>query len=223
MGHCQVLSPRYPLQGEAAVVGNQQGLPCGSIITITGQELVVDSFQDRPHSIQILHLHRKGPSTYEAMLWDHPQQSTVLTKCGLPKSPCGLTWHQSSIDSMPQEVVVDISRDQTPATSNSTLSHALTGKCKNYMPNTYGGGWGIIETIDENREKISNCWLEPATVRWQIRKNDHLSCGVGIWVVAEQRRGRISLGSSHRCISWQFQPTGCTINRSISILLPQGV
>ena len=39
MGHCQVLTPLCPLQVETAVVGNQQGLPCGSIGTVTtGQE-----------------------------------------------------------------------------------------------------------------------------------------------------------------------------------------
>ena len=42
-----------------------------------GEELVVDGFPANHHSIQIPHLYRPGPSTYEAILLGHPEQSTV--------------------------------------------------------------------------------------------------------------------------------------------------
>ena len=48
-----------------------------------GKEPVVDRFPTIPHSIQIPHLQRQGPSTYEAILSGHPEQSKVLTRCGL--------------------------------------------------------------------------------------------------------------------------------------------
>ena len=135
--HCQVLPPLCPLKAETVVVGSQQGLSCGSIGTVNmRREPVVDGFLARSHSIQVPHLHRQGPSTYEAILSDHPQQSTVLTRCGLPKGPRGFAWHQSSSGIMPPEDAVDGSTSQTDETSNSTLPHTLTGKCKHRMRNT---------------------------------------------------------------------------------------
>ena len=144
MGQCQVLLRLYPLQGVAAVVGSQQGLPCGYIGTVsTGQKLVADGFPASPYSIQIPHLRHQGPSTYEAILLRHPEQSTVLMRCGLPRSPRGLGWHQSSSGSMPPEDVVDGNTSQTHrASNNSTLLHALTGKNKHFMPYTYRGCTG---------------------------------------------------------------------------------
>ena len=65
------------------VVGSQQWLLCGSIGMVTkGQEPVIDGFPASPDSIQIPHP-CQGPSTYEANLLDHPEQSMVLTRCGL--------------------------------------------------------------------------------------------------------------------------------------------
>ena len=69
------------------MVGSEQGLPCGSIGTVTtGQEPVVDVFPASPHSIQIPHSCRQGMSIYEVILSDHPEQKTVLTRCGLARS-----------------------------------------------------------------------------------------------------------------------------------------
>ena len=74
MGHCQVLSPLCPHQAQAVVDDIQQGLPCGYIRKETmGQKSVVDGFTASPHSLQIPH---PRPSTYDAILSDHPQQST---------------------------------------------------------------------------------------------------------------------------------------------------
>ena len=143
MGYCLVLSPLCPLHAETLVVGNQQRLSCGSIGKVTtGQEPVVGGFLVSPHSIEIPRPCRYHPSTHEAILSDYPQQSTVLTRCGLLMSPRGLAWHQSSSGGMPLEDAVDGSTSQTHETSNSTLPHALMGKCKHFMLNTYRGWTG---------------------------------------------------------------------------------
>ena len=92
---------------------------------------------------KIPHPRRQGPSTYKAILLDHPQQSVVWTRCGHPRSLRGLAWQQISSGSKPQEDVVDGSLSQTYATSNSTLPHALMGK--HFMPNTYGVGDALLE------------------------------------------------------------------------------
>ena len=161
MGHCQLLPTLCPLQAEAVVVGSQQGLPCGSIGTITtGQQPVVDSLMASPHSIQILPPHRQGLSTYEVILSDHHQQSTVLCGCGLPRSPRGPAWHQSFSGSMPPEDAVGGSKSQTHSTSKSTLPHAVMGKGKHSMPNTYRVARGMFRPSSENWEKLCNCWFD---------------------------------------------------------------
>ena len=50
--------------------------------------------------------------------------------------------HQSSSGSMPPEDAFDGSTSQTHATSNSTLLHALTGKCGHFVPNNCRGMMG---------------------------------------------------------------------------------
>ena len=71
-----------------AVVDSQQGLPYVSIGTAAkGQEPAVDGSTASPHSIAIPHQRFQGPHTYEAILLDHPEQNTVLVRCGLPRSP----------------------------------------------------------------------------------------------------------------------------------------
>ena len=161
------------------MVGNQQGLPCGSIGTVKmAQKQVVDGFPASPHSIQIPRPCRQVSSTYEAILSDHPQHSTVWTRCSLPRSPLGLAWHQCSSGSMPQEEAVDGSMSQTHATSNSILPHALSWACGStacLIP--IGVAWGIIRIINNNWETICSYWFELATVQMQIWPNDHLSCG----------------------------------------------
>ena len=140
MGHCKVLSSLWPLQAERSMFNNQPGLPCGSIdMVTTGQEPVVDDFLTSPNSIQIPHLCHQGPGTFEAILSDHLEQNIVLTRCGLPRSPHGLAWYQSSSGSMPLEDAVDGSTSQIHVTSNNALRHTLAGKCKHFMPNTYRG------------------------------------------------------------------------------------
>ena len=149
MSHCQVLPTLCPLQVETAVVGSQQGLPFESTGTVTTEEEpVVDGFP--AHSIQVLHPRPRVPNTYEAIQSDHPEQSTVLARCGLPSSPHGRVCHQSSSGSMPQGHAVVGSMSQTHTTSNSTLPDALMGKCKHFTLIPIVFGWGIIRTISEN-------------------------------------------------------------------------
>ena len=183
MGHCRVLPTLCSFQAEVVVVGSQQGLLCGSIgmVTIGPREPFVNGFTASPHSIQIPYLRRQGPSTYEAILLDHPQQNTVLKRCGLPRGPRGPAWHQSSSDSMPPEDAFEGSTSQTHVTSSGTLPHAVKGKCKHSMSNTYTVGRGIIRLISENWENICNCWFELVTVRRQLGGNDHLSCSFEFW------------------------------------------
>ena len=76
---------------------------------------------------------------------------------------------------------VDGSISQTHATSNSTLQHAFTGKCKHLMLSTFRGWTGhYYNNQRELRVKISNCWFELATMWRQIWGNDHLSCRFGL-------------------------------------------
>ena len=145
VGHCQVPPPLRPLQAETTVVGNQQGLRCGSICPVTtGQESVVNRCATSPYSVQISHPRRQGPSTQETILSDHPQQCTVLPRCCLSGSPWRLAWHQRSSGSMPFEYAVDGSTSQTHTGSNSTLLNAFTGKCKHLMPNGQRGWTGAL-------------------------------------------------------------------------------
>ena len=140
VGHCQVPPPLRPLQAETTVVGSQQGLRYGSICPVTTwQESVVNRCATSPHSVQISHPRRQGPSTQETILSDHPQQCTVLPRCCLSGSPWRLAWHQRSSGSMPFGYAVDGSKSQTHTGSNSTLRNVLTGKCKHLMPNTHRG------------------------------------------------------------------------------------
>ena len=151
VGHCQDPPPLHPLQVETTVVGSQQGLRCGSICPVTtGQESVVNLCETSPHSIQISHPRRQGPSTQETILFDPPQKCTVLPRCCLSGSPWRLAWHQRSSGSMPFEYAVDGSTSQTHTGSNSTLLNALTGKCKHLMPNTHRGWTGHCSNNQKN-------------------------------------------------------------------------
>ena len=144
------------VQAEMVVVCSQQGLSCESIGTVTpGQEPVVGGFLAGPYSIQIPHPCCQGTKIYETILLDHPQQSTVLTTCGLTGSLRWFAWHQSSSVSMPPGDAVDGSTCQTHATSNSTVPHALTGKCKHFMPNIYRGWMRHLSTITEKYENFT--------------------------------------------------------------------
>ena len=151
VGLCQVPPPLRPLQVETTVVGSQQGLRCGSICPVTtGQESVVNRCATSPHSVQISHPRRQGPSTQEPILSDHPQQCTVLPRCCLSGSPWRLAWHQKSSGSMPFEYAVDGSTSQTHTGSDSTLLNALTGKCKHLIPNTHRGWTGHCSNNQKN-------------------------------------------------------------------------
>ena len=141
IGHCQDLPPLCPLHVDTVAVGSQRGLPCVSITMVTtGQEPLVDGFPVRPYLLQILQPSRQGPSTFVAILSDHPQQSTVLTRCGFPRSHRGLAWHQSSSGRMPPKDLVDGGTGQTHATNNSTLPRALGRKYTHFRPNTHRAG-----------------------------------------------------------------------------------
>ena len=163
------------------MVGSQQELSCGSISTVTTeQEPVGVGFPDGPHSIQIPHAPHEGPVTYEAILSEHPEQIAVLTRFRLPRSLRGLVWHQSASGSTPPEDVADGSTSQTHVTSNSALLHALTDKCKHFMPNTYRGWTGHYLEQSMRIEKNMQFLIRSCTVRRQIWGNEHLSSRLGL-------------------------------------------
>ena len=207
VGHCQVLPPLRPLQAETTVVGSQQGLRCGSICPVTtGQESVVNRCATSPHSVQISHPRRQGPSTQETILSDHPQQCRVLPRCCLSGSPWRLAWRQRSSGSMPFEYAVDGSTSQTHTGSNSTLLNALTGKCKHLMPNTHRGWMGHCSNNQKNfwkkyaniDSKSSQCedWFGGTTTYTVVSKLDDptwpcIECLVVSDFVGEQSRVHI--------------------------------
>ena len=173
VGHCQVPPPLRSLQAVTTVVGSQQGLRCGSICPVTtGQGSVVNHCATSPHSVQISHPRRQGPSTQETILSDHPQQCTVLPRCCLSGRPWRLAWHQRSSGSMPQ-YAVDGSTSQTHTGSNSTSRASANTSC--LIP--IGVGRGIVGTIRKNFEKICKYWFKVVTVWRLIWGNDHLYCG----------------------------------------------
>ena len=164
------------------------GLPCGSIgIITTEQKPVVDGFPDSLHFIQ----------------------NPLPCRQGLPRSPRGLVWHQVSSSNMPLEDAVDCSMSQPPATSNSTFPHALIGKCKHFMRSTHSGWtryyyniqWELrkrYELVDWNLPQCEGRfgeWL-PKLLVWTS------TIPLGIEVKVRPKLGRISLGTSHRYISY---------------------
>ena len=179
----QAPPPLRPLQAETTVVGSQQGLRCGSICPVTtGQESVVNRCATTPHSVQISHPRRQGPSPQETILSDHPQQCTVLPRCCLSGSPWRLAWHQRSSGSMPFEYAVDGSTSQTHTGSNSTLLNALTGKCQYLMFSTHRGWTGHCSNNQKNfwkkyaniESKLSQCedWFGGTTTYTVVSELD---------------------------------------------------
>ena len=98
-----------------------------------GKEPVVDGFPDSPHSIQIPHPRRQSPSTYEAILSDHPEKIFQGSLMDLPSTKVLVAARLWLVDA------VDSCTSQTHTTNNSTLPHALMGRCKHFTPNTYRG------------------------------------------------------------------------------------
>ena len=180
VGHCQVPPPLRPLQAETTVVGSQQGLRCGSICPVTtGQESFVNRCVTSPHSVQISHLRRQGPSTQETILSDHPQQCMVLPRCCLLGSPWRLAWHQRSSGSMPFEYAVDGYTSQTRTGSNSTCLMPSRASANTSCLIPIGVGRGIVWTIRKTFEKICKYWYKVVTVWRLIWGKDHLYCGFG--------------------------------------------
>ena len=145
------------------------------------------------HSKRILHLCHQVPSTYETILSDHPQQSMVLTKCGHPRACLAQKLHASGD-------VVDSSTSQTHATSNSTLLHALMGKCKH--------SWGWTGHYQNNRRELRKCAIADSnTIQRQIWANDILSCGFGLQrslLTGKWKSGRDKVGFCWGAVTGTF-------------------
>ena len=150
MGHCQVLSSVCPIQ--AAVIGSQQGLPCdhGTRVGgwwLSGQPSFHTNSSPAPSSARI----------YEEILSDHPQQSTVLTRCALPLSPRGLASHSKvtvAARLCRMRLMVARVRPMRPAIALCHMPSWASASTSCPIPRV---GWGIIS---ENWDKICNCWFE---------------------------------------------------------------
>ena len=180
VGHCQVPPPLRPIQAEKTVVGSQQGLRSGSICPVTrGQESVVNRCATSPHSVQISHPRRQGPSTHETILSDHPQQCTVLPRCCLSGSPWRLAWHQRSSGSMSLSMRLTVARAKPTraAIAPCLIPSRASANTSCLIP--IGVGRGIVRTIRKTFEKICKYWFKVVTVWRLIWGNDHLYCGFG--------------------------------------------
>ena len=140
------------------------------------KEPVIDDYPVRPNSIQIPHPYRQGPSTYEAILSNHPPQSMVLMRCGLLRSPVDLAGAKVLVAACPlkmQLAVAWVSPTRPPTALCHMPSRTSTSiSCLILI----GIGRHFIRTISENWE--TNMQLSNLT---QIWVNDHLSCGFGLW------------------------------------------
>ena len=80
-----------PLSGSATSVstpcGDGDGCPSTRAFLCVYRHSDHDGFPANPHSIRIPLPRLQGPRTYGAILYDHHQQSTILTRCGLTRSP----------------------------------------------------------------------------------------------------------------------------------------
>ena len=129
---------------------------CGSIgMVTTGQELAVDGFPASPHSMQIPHPCRQDPGTYEAILSDQPQQSTVLTRCGLLWSPHGLALHQVPVATCPRRMWLTVVRVRPTRPAITLCRMPSWESASNTCLISAGVGWSIIRKIGESWEKYT--------------------------------------------------------------------
>ena len=143
-----------------------------------GQELVVDGFPTSPHSIQIPHPHRQSLSTYEAILWDHPQQKHALDDvwsseeslwtCLAPK----FQWQHASRGHVLMAAWV---RPTRPAIALCPIPSLASASTPCPIPIVEGGG--IISAINAYWKNMQ-LLFDLATVWSQIWGNDNLSCGL---------------------------------------------
>ena len=124
--------------------------------------------KDIGNSIQIPHPRRQDPTTYEVALSAHPQHSTVLTMRGPLRISVDLPGTKVPVAACLWRMLLTITPSQTPAASNSTLSHDLTSKCKHFMPNTYRGRTGHYNNyqkkIEKNMQLRRQVWRKAAVL-----------------------------------------------------------
>ena len=174
VGHCQVPPPLHPLQAETTVVGSQQGLRCGSICPVTtGQESFVNHCATSPHSVQISHPRRQGPSTQETTLSDHPQGggggAEDLPGTKDPVAACLLSMWLTVAWVKPTRAAIAPCLMPSRASANTSCLIPI------------GVGRGIARTIRKTFEKICKYWFKVITVWRLIWGNDHLYCSFGAW------------------------------------------
>ena len=142
---------------------------------------VVNRCATSPHSVQISHPRRQGPSTQETILSDHPQQCTVLPRCCLSGSPWRLAWHQRSSGMAACLLIMRLTVARVKPT-RAAIAHCLMSSWASANTSCLipiGVGRGTIRTIRKTFEKICKYWFKVVTVWRLIWRNDHLYCGFG--------------------------------------------
>ena len=179
VGHCQVPPPLRPLQVDATVVGSQQGLRCGSICPVTtGQESVVNRCATSPHSAQISHPRRQGPSTQETILSDlffsNARSCRGVVFRGAPEDLPG-TKDPVAACLLSMRLTVARVKPTRAAIAPCLMPSRASPNTSCLIP--VGVGRGIVRTIRKTFEKICKYWFKVVTVWRLIWGNDHLYCG----------------------------------------------
>ena len=157
VGHCQVSPPLRPLQAETTVVGSQQGLRCGSICPVTtGQESVVNRCATSPHSVQISHPRRQGPSTQETILSDHPQQCTVLPRCCLSGAPEDLPGTKEPVAACLLSMRLTVARVKPTRAAIAPCLMPSRASANTSCLIPIGVGRDIVRTIKKSLKKYAN-------------------------------------------------------------------
>ena len=133
------------------------------------------------HPALILHRNYSSSSSRPEHLWSDPVEP-FWTKHGLgevssSEDPYGCARHESSSGNRPLEDALDGSMSHTHTTINNICRH---GKCKHFIPNTYGSWTGHYSNNQWELRKNAIIWFDHATVQGQVRGNDHLSLGFGL-------------------------------------------
>ena len=162
----------------ASVVGSQQGLRCGSICPVTtGQESVVNPCATSPHSVQISHPHRQGPSSQETCqtILSNARSCRYVVFRGAedlpgtkdPVAACLLSMRLTVAGVKPTRAAIAPCLMPSRASANTSCLIPI------------GVGRGIGQTIRKTFEKICKYWFKVVTVWRLIWGNDHLYCGLG--------------------------------------------
>ena len=176
VGHCQVPPPLRPLQVETTVVGSQQGLRCGSICPVT---TVVNRCATSPHSVQISHPRRQGPSTKKRSCQTILSNARSCRGVVFRGAPEDLPGAKDPVAACLLSMRLTVARVKPTraAIAPCLMPSRASANTSCLIPT--GVGRGIVGTIRKTFEKICKYWFKVVTVWRLIWGNDHLYCGFG--------------------------------------------